>query len=166
MDDLFLYLEKEYYRSDSDLQFSLAARLAFEHKPDVGGLRLREGYDSNRTATLLKYADDWLVSAGRHGESFEALGGAALIYTAVVDATARSTETWWSVHTTAYSVFTGALEEGFGLKLRLDRDAQRRLYEEAIAAAERPRSRKHPSESDATESLLMLMKEYVELLES
>ena len=156
--DLFLYLEEQ-HRSGK-LGRSLAVELALQHKPDPGDLRLREGYDCERTITLLKDADEWLVSAEAHDESFEALAGAAFIYTAFVDATAGTTRTWWSVHATVYSVLTGVLEEEFGLRVDLDRKRQRRLYEEAIATAQRLGSNGGPLDSVATDTLLMLLKTY------
>ena len=164
MAELLEHLQNEYSRSGGALPRSLATKLTLEQGLDPAGLELRQGYDFRRTVLFLKAADFWLDSANSHDEASEALAGAALMYTAFVDAAAQPTEAWWPVHAVAYSVLQAALKGGFGLRLCLDRDAQRRLYDVAIETAKRLGC-DDPSESEATESLLLLVKEYVEFLE-
>lgn len=165
-----LLLELEERSRSGELPRSLALKAFCRHVPDPENLRLREGLDvgtmADRVVKFLEGADLFLSAVDPHEELLQQyLGGAALLYAALLYATARSTETWWSVHVAAYTLFTRVLEENYGLRLTLNRKAQGELYEAAIATIEQFRPTDRPVDLIGRERLFELMVGFLEFLE-
>ena len=93
------------------------------------------------------------------------MAGAALVYVAIRDVSADTLETWWNVHACAYEVFLGVLYGSFGLRLKLGKEDQKRLYDAATEMIERVGSKDDLTDLEVSEPMLLLMKEFCHFLE-